>query len=101
MLPVRLENGKTICILNTVAIIRGTRHLAEAQKLADFLLSEKCELALASAKSRQIPLGPVENARLPGDVKQLQRWAADGVPLADLGDANAECLAWLKSEYLQ
>ena len=101
MLPVRLENGKTICIPNTVAIIRGTRHLAEAQKLADFLLSEKCELALASAKSRQIPLGPVENTRLPDDVKQLQRWAADGVPLGDLGGANAECLAWLKSEYLQ
>jgi hypothetical protein len=56
---------------------------------------------LASAKSRQIPLGPVENTRLPDDVKQLQRWAADGVPLGDLGGANAECLAWLKSEYLQ
>jgi iron(III) transport system substrate-binding protein len=101
MLPVRLENGKTICIPNTVAIIRGAQHLAAAQKLVDFLLSEKCELALASAKSRQIPLGPVENTRLPDDVKQLQRWAADGVPLGDLGGANAECLTWLKSEYLQ
>jgi iron(III) transport system substrate-binding protein len=98
---VRLENGGTICIPNTVAILRGTRHLVEAQKLADFLLSEKCEMALASAKSRQIPLGPVENARLPDDVKQLQRWAADGVSLGDLGGANGECLAWLKSEYLQ
>jgi iron(III) transport system substrate-binding protein len=101
MLPVRLENGKTICIPNTVSIIRGTPHLAEAQKLADFLLSEKCEMALAAAKSRQIPLGPVDNSRLPDDVKQLQFWAADGVSLSDLGSANAECLAWLKSEYLQ
>ena len=101
MLPVRLENGKTICIPNTVAIIRGTQHLAEAQKLVDFLLSEKCELALAAAKSRQIPLGPVDNSRLPEDVKQLQRWAADGISLSDLGSANGECLAWLKSEYLQ
>jgi iron(III) transport system substrate-binding protein len=101
MLPVRLENGATICIPNTVAIIRGTPHPAEAQKLVDFLLSEKCEMALAFAKSRQIPLGPVANARLPGDVKQLQRWAADGVSLDDLGSANAECLAWLKSEYRQ
>ncbi len=99
MLPVRLENGKTICIPNTVAIIRGTRHLAEAQKLVDFLLSEKCEMALAAAKSRQIPLGPVDNPRLPDDVKQLQRWSADGVSLGDLDVANAECLAWLKSEY--
>jgi iron(III) transport system substrate-binding protein len=101
MLPVRLENGKTICIPNTVAIIQGTRHLTDAQKLVDFLLSEKSELALASAKSRQIPLGPVDNARLPDDVKQLQPWAAEGVSLGGLDVANKECLAWLKSEYLQ
>src|SRR5581483_9919187 len=71
MLPVRLENGKTICIPNTISIIRGTQHLTEAQKLVDFLLSEKCELMLAAAKSRQIPLGPVDNARVLDDVKQL------------------------------
>ncbi len=100
MLPVRLDHGATICIPNTVAILRGARHLAAAQKLADFLLSEKCEMALAAAKSRQIPLGPVEVTRLPEDVTQLQRWAADGVPLGDLGGASAECLAWLKSEPL-
>jgi iron(III) transport system substrate-binding protein len=101
MLPVRLQDGKTICIPNTVAIIRGTRHAAEAQKLVDFLLSEKCEMALAAAKSRQIPLGPVATARLPDEVKQLQLWAADGVSLANLGAANAECLAWLKSESIE
>ncbi len=101
MVPVRLENGKTICIPNTAAIIKGTKHLAEAQRLVDFLLSEKCEIALANAKSRQIPLGPVDNAALPNEVKQLQRWAADGVSLGDLDAANMECLAWLKSEYLQ
>lgn len=101
MLPVRLADGKTICIPNTVAIIRGARHLVAAQRLVDYLLSEPCEMALASAKSRQIPLGPVENARLPDDVKQLQRWAADGVSLAGLGAANAGCLAWQKSKYLQ
>jgi len=99
MVPVRLEDGKTICIPNTVAIIRGTRHLVEAQRLVDFLLSEKCEMALAAAKSRQIPLGPVDADRLPEDVKQLQRWAADGVSLGGLDVANTECLAWLKSEY--
>lgn len=101
MVPVRLDNGKTICIPNTVAIIQGTKHLAAAQKLVDFLLSEKCEMALANAKSRQIPLGPVDNAALPQDVKRLQRWAADGISLGDLDAANTECLAWLKSEYLQ
>ncbi|HEX9047801.1 MAG TPA: substrate-binding domain-containing protein [Verrucomicrobiae bacterium] len=101
MLPVRLDDGRTICIPNTVAIIRGTAHQAEAQQLVNYLLSEKCELALAAAKSRQIPLGPVDNARLPDEVKQLQRWAADGEPLADLGAANTECLAWLKTRYLR
>lgn len=98
-LPVRLENGDTICIPNTVAIIRGTRHLAEAQKLVDFLLSEKCEMDLAAAKSRQIPLGPVTAEQLPAEVKQLQHWAADGVPLAGLNGASTACLAWLKTEY--
>jgi len=99
MLPVRLENGGTICIPNTVAIVRGTRHLPQAQRLVDFLLSEKCELELAAAKSRQIPLGPVAVERLPAEVKQLQRWAADGVPLAGLNGASTACLAWLKTQY--
>ena len=99
MLPVRLDGGGTICIPNTVAIIQGTRHLAEAQKLVDFLLSEKCELELAAAKSRQIPLGSVQASQLPDDVRQLQRWAAEGVPLSGLGSANTACLAWLKSQY--
>jgi len=101
MVPVRLESGATICIPNTVAILSGSQHPAAAQKLVDFLLSEPCEMALAAAKSRQIPLGPVDNALLPEDVKQLKKWAADGISLADLGSANTECLTWLKSEYLQ
>jgi iron(III) transport system substrate-binding protein len=101
MLPVRLDNGGTICIPNTVAILRGTRHLPQAQKLVDFLLSEKCEMQLASGKSRQIPLGPVDESRLPAEVKQFKRWAADGVPLGGIDGANVACLAWLKSEYLQ
>jgi iron(III) transport system substrate-binding protein len=101
MVPVRLENGATICIPNTVAILKGTQHLIQAQKLVDFLLSEKCEMELAAAKSRQIPLGPVDASRLPAEVKQLQGWAADGVPLGGIDTANMACLAWLKSEYLQ
>jgi iron(III) transport system substrate-binding protein len=101
MLPVRLGNGGTICIPNTVAILRGARHLSNAQKLVDFLLSEKCELELASGKSRQIPLGPVEADKLPAEVRQLQPWAADGVPLGGIDSASIACLAWLKTEYLQ
>ena len=100
MAPVRLESGQTICIPNTVAIVRGTRHDADARKLVDFLLSAECELALARSRSRQIPLGPVVDADLPEEVRELARWAADGVPLTGLAAARAECLAWLKSQYL-
>jgi iron(III) transport system substrate-binding protein len=101
MLPVRLDNGSTICIPNTVAILRGTKHLSDAQKLIDFLLSEKCELELASGKSRQIPLGLVPADQLPAEVRQLQRWGADGAPLGGIDNASIACLAWLKSQYLQ
>jgi iron(III) transport system substrate-binding protein len=101
MQPVRLENGQTICIPNTVAIIRGTRREAVAQQLVDFLLSAETELALAQSKARQIPLGPVPAVLLPAGVRELTEAAQQGVDLTALGAARAECLAWLKSEYLK
>jgi len=101
MQAVRLENGKTICIPNTVAIIRGTKRTAAAQQLVDFLLSAETELALAQSKARQIPLGPVPDAALPADVRALVEAAQDGVDSTTLGPARAECLAWLKSAYLK
>jgi iron(III) transport system substrate-binding protein len=99
MHPLELEDGRTICIPNTVAIIRGARHPDAAKKLVDFLLSEETELALANSKSRQIPLGPVAEYRLQADVRALEPWARKGVDLTALGPARAECLAWLKSWY--
>ena len=99
--PVRVEGGRTICIPNTVSIIRGTRQLAAAQQLADYLLSAETETALANSGSVQIPLGPVDEARLPAEVRELKQWAADGYPLAGIEPANRECLAWLKAEYLK
>lgn len=101
MQPVRRESGATICIPNTVAIIRGTKRLDRAQQLVDFLLSEQTELALVRSKSRQIPLGLVPADQVPVEVRELQRWAADAVPLAGLTAARAECLAWLKAENRQ
>lgn len=99
MAPVRLEDGKTICIPNTIAIIRGAKHTQAARQLVDFLLSEETELALAASKSRQIPLGPVPADRLPADVRELAQWARDGEDLTKLGPAREECMAWLKSLY--
>jgi iron(III) transport system substrate-binding protein len=97
--PIRLENGKTICIPNTVAILKNCDHLEYAQKLADFLLSEQTELALAKSKSRQIPLGPVKQEDLPAEVRALLPAAADGVALTTLLPARRACLEWLKQEY--
>jgi iron(III) transport system substrate-binding protein len=99
MTPVRLDNGKTICIPNTVAIIRGAKHESEARQLVDFLLSEEAELALANSRSRQIPLGPVPMDKLSPEVRELAQVAHDGESLSSLGPARKECLAWLKSIY--
>jgi len=101
MLPVRLEDGSVICIPNTVSIIRGTKRLAQAQQLVDYLLSADCALALANARSRQVPLGAVDEERIPEEVRTLKAWADDSVPLTALGPARDACLTWLKEEYLQ
>ena len=101
MRPLQLDDGATICIPNTVAIIRGTRRETDARRLVDFLLSAETELALARSKSRQIPLGPVPADQVPAEVRELQTAAQRGVPLNGLLSARNECLAWLKVEYLQ
>jgi iron(III) transport system substrate-binding protein len=102
--PVKLEDGATICIPNTVVIIHGTKRLSDAQKLADFLLSARAELTLAKSKSRQIPLGALDEAQrsqVPAEVRELAPEAERGYPLGDLLKARNECLAWLKSAYLK
>jgi iron(III) transport system substrate-binding protein len=96
-LPVRVD-GRTLAIPNTVAIIQGARHRAAAEKLVDFLLSEEVELELARSKSRQVPLGPVESAALPAEVRQLKAWVADAADLRPLLPARNECLEWLMQE---
>ena len=100
MRPVQLDHGATICIPNTVAIIRGTRRENDARRLVDFLLSAETELALAHSKSRQIPLGPVPADQVPDEVRDLQAAAQRAVPLNGLLPARNECLAWLKAENL-
>lgn len=99
MMPIRIPDGRTISIPNSVAIISGCRHRTAAERLVDFLLSEEVELRLANSRSRQIPLGPVDDSRLPEDVRSLLEPASEAVNLAELGNAQAECLKWLQSEY--
>ena len=96
-LPVRVD-GATICIPNTVAILRGTRQPVAAEQLIEFLLSTEAELELARSPSRQIPLGPVPNELLPAEVRELREWADEGVDLRDLGASRRAVLARLTGE---
>ena len=97
-LPVRTPDGATICIPNTVSIVKGCAQPEAARRLADYLLSAEVELRLAQSRARQIPLGPVDQTQLPDEVKQLAGWAEDGVPLTDLLPARRACEEWLKNE---
>lgn len=114
LLPVRLataslqnpspddnSNSVTICIPNTVGIIKGTKRRAAAERLVDFLTSAETELALARSKARQIPLGPVNESELPEAVRKLAQWASAGIDLRPLLSARRECLKWLKHEYVK
>jgi iron(III) transport system substrate-binding protein len=103
-LPVVLENGETICIPNTVAILKGANRPDLGRKFVDYLLSARTELALANSKARQIPLGSLsaeQQNSLPPEVRDLIPAALKGVPLGGLLDARNECLNWLKAEYLK
>lgn len=46
-----------VLIPNSVAMIAGCRHPEQARRLIDYLLSAEVEIALAEARSAQIPLG--------------------------------------------
>jgi iron(III) transport system substrate-binding protein len=97
-LPIRVES-QTVCIPNCVAIIRGSDNPEAAKKLVDYLLSEDVELKLAEREARQIPLGLVTSGEVPADVQQLAEWARETADMTNLGQAQEECLTWLKAEY--
>ncbi|MBI1310398.1 ABC transporter substrate-binding protein [bacterium] len=99
MRPVRAPSGETICIPNSVAIVRRCRHRKLAERLVDYLLSEEVELRLAKSRSRQVPLGAVNESRLPEQVRQSRPYVAEGVDLNAIAEAHRECLDWLRSEY--
>ncbi|QDT64802.1 extracellular solute-binding protein [Calycomorphotria hydatis] len=93
--PVIVEEEKTIAIPNTVAIIRGTQNRSAAEQFVDFLLSEVTELKLAQSKSRQIPLGPVDESQLPNEVRELVPLVKRGIELSRMYSAREECMRWL------
>lgn len=98
MLPIRHE-GKTLLIPNSVAIIKRTPRLSQAQRLVDYLLSKEIELKLARSQARQIPLGAVNDDEIPAEVRPLMEWAQDSVNVKEFSGARRDCLEWLTQEY--
>jgi len=99
MVPVTVGEDRTICIPNSVAIIKGTKRRDTAERLVDYLLSREVELRLAKSESRQIPLGDIGDAQLPTEVADLVPWAAKGIDLSQAAAAREEVLKWLTATY--
>lgn len=99
MLPVRLPTEEVICIPNTISLIRGNDNPIEARKFIDFMLSAEIEVALANSKSRQIPLGPVDETTLPKEVREMLPLTKEAFDLTGLREHADACLAWLKEIY--
>ncbi|MGC1274806.1 MAG: extracellular solute-binding protein [Planctomycetaceae bacterium] len=98
MSPVEIGEA-TICIPNSVGIVKGTKRRAQAERLVDYLLSREVELRLANSESRQIPLGDVGDAELPEEVGDLVPYAARGVDLSRAAERRTAVLEWLMSVY--
>jgi iron(III) transport system substrate-binding protein len=79
----------TLFIPNTLAVVKGCPHPAEARRLVDYLLRPEIEKRLAEGPSGQIPLNPAVDAELrietPQSVKAMEV------------DWNAAAKAWDKA----
>jgi len=96
--PVRI-GGKTICIPNTAAVIRGAARPDLAQQLVAHLSSANVELELSRSPARQIPLGVVDPVTLSDEVRALRSWAEESIDVAALLEIRSEVLQWLRREY--
>jgi iron(III) transport system substrate-binding protein len=74
--PDQAEDGLgTLFIPNTLAIMKGCPHPAEARRLLDYLLGPEVESRLAAGSSAQIPLHPEAQAarvKTPTEVRAMQ-----------------------------
>lgn len=98
MVPIEIGEA-TICIPNSVGIVKGTKRREQAERLVDYLLSREIELRLAHSEARQIPLGDVGDAELPEQVQEMLPYAQRGVDLSAAAAARPEVLEWLMSVY--
>lgn len=81
-------------IPNTLALIKGSAHGAEAQKLLDYLLSPEVESRLAAGESAQFPLGKEVTTRSRAQgATPIRHMEADFSAAAAHWDAAASFLA--------
>lgn len=97
MRPIRIDE-KTLCIPNTVSLLKSSDRPLEATRLLEYLLSEAVELELART-ARQIPLGSLPDDKIPEEIRPLAQWAKESWNVAEAADVAPACLDWLKSEY--
>lgn len=100
MVPIRTPNGSTICMPNSVAMIRNCRQPKQAQRFIDFILSAEVEITLANGGARQIPLGPIDDDLVPAEILELKQWASEGAALETAAERNEDVLNWLRSEMM-
>jgi iron(III) transport system substrate-binding protein len=72
-----------ILIPNTVGLVKGAPHAADARRFIDFLISAKTERILAASDSRNMPVRPALAAEFPGT-------AIPGAATADYARIAAE-----------
>lgn len=65
------EGFGSLLIPNTAALVRGGPNLEGGRRFLDYLLRPETELALAALPTRQLPLHPGLESRLPENVKPL------------------------------
>lgn len=89
----------TLFIPNTVMIIKGGPNPAGARQLVDFLLSPQVEQRLAESASRQIPLNPQVNAKLPKEIHTPRTVKAMTVDFEQAADRWDEAQEFLTREF--
>lgn len=105
----RIRQGKSIeiifpdqketeagCLLvpNAVVIIKNARHLENAKKLVDYLLSKETERKLAFADCAQIPLHP--DVKTPPDVPKIENIKVMETDYAKVAEKLQEIQNYLK-----
>jgi len=67
--------AETMVIPNTVCVIKGAPHPAQAEKLVDYLISAEVERALALCPSGQIPVrSGIDSSEMPFSLSRLGKW---------------------------